>query len=69
MEWDSDENEGAHVCMTNNRESLHFTDGLTEWLVTLGGFIRSIFFFFLFSIYRFPFPIINPRLAGPAVTS
>lgn len=31
--------------LTNNR-ALHFTDGLTEWVVTLGGFIRSILVFF-----------------------
>lgn len=31
--------------LTNNR-ALHFTDGLTEWVVILGGFIRSILVLF-----------------------
>lgn len=45
VEGDTDEYEGAHLPVDEQQRELCITDGLTEWLVTLGGFIRSILVF------------------------
>ena len=54
---DTDENEGAYLLPVDEqqRKLLHFTDGLTEWLVTLGGFIRSITCFYCFLSFILPY--------------
>lgn len=42
---DTDGYEDVHVPVEEQQRALHFTDGFTEWLVTLGGFIRSTLVF------------------------